>query len=138
MLTDLAPDHVGIGWYGLRAWIELGFRACKGVGWHWQRTRRTDPARVARYWLVLAVATLWVVATGTRVEDAHALGLAPAQLRTPPPPRAYQRHVSIFRLGVMWLQRQVLRRRIWQRLWLTPEPWPSPPANVHIIYHAAT
>jgi len=138
LLTDLPPARVGIGWYGLRAWIELGFRACKGVGWQWQRTRRTDPARVARYWLVLAVATLWVVATGTRVEDAHAHGLVPAQLRTPPPPRARQRHVSVFRLGLTWLQQHVLRGRVWQRLWLTPDPWPAPPAKVSIVYHGVT
>jgi hypothetical protein len=39
-------------------WIEFGFRALKGLGWRWERTRRTDPDRVARHWLVLAVATL--------------------------------------------------------------------------------
>jgi hypothetical protein len=55
LLTDLAPRQMQHGWYGLRMWIELGFRALKGVGWQWQRTRRTDPERVARHWLVLAL-----------------------------------------------------------------------------------
>jgi transposase len=59
LTADLAPRQVEHSWYGLRMWIELGFRALKGVGWQWQRTRRTDPERVARHWLVLAVATLW-------------------------------------------------------------------------------
>lgn len=58
LLTDLPPDAIGVCWYGLRVWIELGFRALKGVGWQWQHTRRTDPARVARHWLVLAVVML--------------------------------------------------------------------------------
>ena len=40
------------------------------MGWQWHRTRRLDPARVDRHWLVLAVATLWVLAHGTRVEEA--------------------------------------------------------------------
>src|SRR3954468_24557780 len=85
--TDLPPERVGVGWYALRMWVELGFRALKGLGWQWQRSRRTDPARVARHWLVLAVASLWGLAHGTRVEDAHERGLPPARLRAPPAPR---------------------------------------------------
>src|SRR3954453_1201583 len=86
--TDLPPRRVGVGWYALRMWVELGFRALKGLGWQWQRSRRTDPARVARHWLVLAVASLTVLAHGTRVEDAHARGLPPAPPRTPTRPPA--------------------------------------------------
>src|SRR5262249_5849863 len=78
LLTDLDPAAVGVLWYGLRMWIEFGFRALKGLGWRWERTRRTDPDRVARHWLVLAVATLWVLAYGTRAEDAEYAGVAPA------------------------------------------------------------
>src|SRR5512143_3835553 len=79
-------------------WVELGFKVLKRVGWQWQRTRRTDLARVARYWLILAVATFWVLAYGTRVEDAGRLGVAPAQLRTPPAPlvNPYPRRFSVF------------------------------------------
>jgi DDE family transposase len=136
LLTDLSPERVGLGWYGLRVWVELGFRACKGIGWQWQRTRRTDPERVARYWLVLAVATLWVLATGTRADDALDLDLPPAQVRTPRPLVAHrQRLVSVFRLGLTWVRWQLARGRLWQRLWLTPEPWPRPPAAVEVIYH---
>ena len=72
-----AARRVGVGWYALRMWVELGFRALKGLGWQWQRSRRTDPARVARHWLVLAVASLTALAHGTRVEDAHERGLPP-------------------------------------------------------------
>ena len=46
-LTDLAPAAVGVAWYGLRTWIELGFRFLKRGGWDWQHTRRTDPHRSA-------------------------------------------------------------------------------------------
>jgi hypothetical protein len=70
LLRDLAPPQIGVSWCGLRVWIEWGFRAIKSVGWEWQRTRRTEPARVARHWLVLAVATLLSVAVGTRLEEA--------------------------------------------------------------------
>src|SRR5947209_2732885 len=92
-----------VGWYASRMWVELGFRALKGVGWQWQRSRRTDPARVARHWLVLAVASLWVLAHGTRVEDARERGLPPARLRVPPASRARARRVRLVRLGIQRL-----------------------------------
>ena len=60
ILTDLAPAVAQAVWYGLRAWIEQAFKDFKRGGWQWQRTRMTDPARVTRLWLALAVATLWV------------------------------------------------------------------------------
>src|SRR3954464_12798309 len=106
VVTDLAPDRVGVSWYALRAWVELGFRALKGVGWRWQRSRRTDPARVARHWLVLAGASLTGLAAGTRVEGggrrgrrppgrragagapSRRPGCAPLPYRRPPPARA--------------------------------------------------
>lgn len=132
VLTDLAPAAVGLCWYDLRAWIELGFRALKSLGWHWERTRRTDPDRVARHWLVLAVATLWTLATGTRVEDADRLGRAPANLRVAvPPPVAAPRTTSVFARGLARLRWQLLRvRRLWVRTWLWPEPWPAPPPGL--------
>jgi hypothetical protein len=133
VLTDLDPEAVGPCWYGLRAWIELGFRALKSLGWHWERTRRSAPNRVARHWLVLAVATLWVLATGTRVEDADRLGRPPAHLRValPPPPGAFVRTVSVFARGLARLRWQLLRvRRLWARIWLWPEPWPGLPPNL--------
>jgi hypothetical protein len=129
LLTDLDPAAVGVLWYGLRMWIEFGFRALKGLGWHWERTRRTDPDRVARHWLVLAVATLWVLAYGTRAEDAALAGVAPAKLRTAPtpPPADYVRPLSVFARGVGQLRWQLLRmRRLWTRIWLVPQAWPSP------------
>ena len=64
ILTDLAPDKVGPSWYALRFWIELGFKALKSLGWKWDQTRRTDPTRVSRHWLVLSVATLLALAYG--------------------------------------------------------------------------
>lgn len=137
VVTDLAPAHVGVSWYALRMWVELGFRVLKGVGWQWERTRRTDPTRIARYWLILAVATLWTLGTGTRVEDAAARGVPPARLHTPPRPatRTRPRPVSIFLLGLRRLHSLLGRGRLWTRLWLTPEPWPDPPAGLNSSIH---
>ncbi len=136
MLTDLAPEQVGVCWYGLRMWVELGFRALKGVGWHWQRTRRRDPDRVARHWLVLAVAMVWVLASGTRAEDAALHGVPPAQLRMPPPhAHAHKREASLFRVGLTWLRWQLAGGRLWQQFWLAPEPWPATPGHITMMQH---
>lgn len=137
VLTDLAPDTVGPVWYGLRVWVELGFRALKSMGWQWERMRRLHADRVARHWLVLAVATLVTLAYGTRVEDAETLGIAPAHLRRPRtmPPVPVCRTVSVFARGLAWLRVRLLRgQRCW-RLWLRPQPLPVPPATLTVIYH---
>lgn len=137
VMTDLPPHDVGVCWYGLRFWIELGFRALKGVAWNWQRTRRSDPDRVARYWLVLAVATLWTTAYGTRLEDAEYMGVPPERLRSPPPHPTYPRtrKLSIIKRGTSCLLQQLHRGRLWIRLWLVPEPWPTPHHELKITYH---
>jgi hypothetical protein len=143
LLTDLRPRKVGIAWYGLRMWIELGFKALKGMAWHWNKTRRTDPGRVARHWLVLAVATIATLATATRIEDAALLDLPPAVLHSPPtrphwrPPGA-TRSVSLICQGVIALRRQLTIGRLWKRCWLRPEPWPDPPPNIQVHYHDPT
>ena len=139
LLTDLPPEQVGLSWYGLRVWVELGFRALKGLGWQWEKTRRTDPDRVARHWLVLAVATLWVLAYGTRAEDAEWRGVAPDRLRCAPNtigPR--RRPLSVFRRGLSWLAAALARGRLWRRLWLRPEPLPTPSGTLIITYHTIT
>lgn len=136
LLTDLPPTVVGPSWYALRFWIELGFRALKGVGWRWEHMRRQEPRRVRRHWLVLAVATLWVLATGTRAEDAAALGRDPSRLRHPVPPVAQHRQISVFARGLSWLGRQLTRGRLWRRLWLTPDPWPALLAGISLTIHA--
>jgi hypothetical protein len=68
LLTDLPPEAGAAVWYGLRAWIEQGFKVIKGGGWDWDKTRMEDAERVQRLWLVLAVATLWVTALGVAEE----------------------------------------------------------------------
>ncbi len=139
LLTDLRPEAVGVWWYSLRVWVELGFRALKGMGWRWEHTRRVDPTRVGRHWLVLAVAMLWVLAYGTRAEDAEGQGLPPAKLHHPPKaPVRGRRTVSVFQRGLTWLGNQLGKARLWRRLWLSPEPWPESPIPLQLTYHAFT
>jgi hypothetical protein len=35
LLTDLPSEASDVGWYGLRAWIEQGFKITKRAGWQW-------------------------------------------------------------------------------------------------------
>jgi hypothetical protein len=128
LLTDLLPHEIDPGWYGLRLQIEASFTSLKSRGWQWQRTRRRHPARVARHWLVLAVATLLSAATGTRLEEAARRHRSPAQLPVchEPAPAARPRHQSIVRQGRTSLHRRLLARRpLWARCWLLPDPWPA-------------
>lgn len=131
ILTDLAPEIAEAVWYGLRAWIEQGFKDFKRGGWQWQRTRMSDPDRVARCWLALAVATLWVVSVGGEADAAApASSLAPLpeahiarrtrRRRRPPRP------LSGFRRGVLMILVALLRGDRLPLGRFLPEPWPSP------------
>jgi hypothetical protein len=136
VLTDLPPCQVDVNWYGLRVWIELGFRALKGVGLKWQYTQRTDPERVSRHWLVMSVAMLWIMAYGSRLEDAEAVGIDPSAMRSPPDHiYIHTRKVSVFRQGIDWMRQHILKGRIWHRLWLMPEPWPYACSSLQITHH---
>ena len=105
ILTDQPPEAVGVSWYALRFWIELGFKAIKSLGWQWDKTRRTDPARISRHRLALSVTTLLALAYGTRVEDANDRKLAPSNLRAPPktpsPQRCYPRRRPVRTVSVI-------------------------------------
>jgi hypothetical protein len=70
ILTDLPPEASDACWYGLRAWIEQGFKVTKRAGWQWQRTRMTEPRRAARLWLAVAVVTLWLLSVGGMADAA--------------------------------------------------------------------
>ena len=138
ILTDLPPEAADAGWYGLRAWIEQGFKLTKRGGWQWQRTRMTDPARAGRLWLAVAVATLRLVRVGGAAEAALPEGtlpaLGPVLLAARRQRRATRlRLVSLFRRGwvailVAWVKGQPLPTGRFQ-----PEPWPAVSPLDHLI-----
>ena len=137
LLTDTPPKHTGASLYACRHWIEQGFRGLKRGGWQWGRTRRTDPVRVARHLLALAVATLLAVAYGTRCEQARARGRPPGRLRRPPTRAPSKpgtpRRFSVLRQGAACLQRLLVRNRLWARVWLTPVPGPDRTAGLRCL-----
>ena len=132
ILTDLPPETSTACWYGLRAWIEQGFKMTKRGGWQWQRTHMTKPERAARLWLAVAVATLWLLSVGgeadatvpaSTVPDVTAL--VPAQPRTRRATRL--RLVSVFRRGWNLILVALLDQAPLPLGRFVPEPWPAIP-----------
>jgi hypothetical protein len=72
IVTDLLPAVAQASWYGLRGWIEQGYKRVKGEGWKFPRTRIADCGRLERLWLAVAVATLWVLEVGGEDEVSEA------------------------------------------------------------------
>ena len=133
ILTDLPPEAADAGWYGLRAWIEQGFKLTKRGGWQWQRTRMTDPARASRLWLAVAVATLWLVRVGGAAEEeipeSTLPAVGPVLLAARRQRRATRlRLVSLFRRGWVVLLVALLKHEPLPTGAFRPEPWPALPA----------
>lgn len=152
VLTDLEADQSEGLWYGMRAWIEHGFKLLKSGGWQWQMTRMTDPDRASRLWLVLAVASRYVLAVGGEADasdttvqpppDAPHPGAAEpgasrsAQERRPVTRNApksqgtqkrasgtKQRLVSVFRQGLAALVSLLIAGHALPKPQWKPEPW---------------
>jgi hypothetical protein len=129
ILTDLPPSAAEACWYGLRAWIEQGFKLTKRGGFQWQRTRMSDPERAARLWLAVALATLWLLSVGGEAEDTippHTVGdLTPALLATRRQRHATQlRVVSVVRRGWVTLLAALINGQPLPVGRFRPEPWP--------------
>src|SRR5205807_1497845 len=138
ILTDLPPETADAAWYGLRAWIEQGFKITKRAGWQWQRTRMTDPQRAARLWLAVAVATLWLLSVGGEADETiptstllDVTGWCPTRPRTRRATRL--RLVSVFRQGWVRLLVALLRQDPLPVGRFVPEPWPVVPPLVEEV-----
>ena len=132
ILTDLRPEASDAGWYGLRAWIEQGFKITKRAGWQWHRTRMSAPDRAARLWLAVAVATLWLLSVGGEADATipastllDVTGVCPERQRTRRATRL--RLVRVFRQGWVRLLIALLRQEPLPEGHLVPEPWPAVP-----------
>lgn len=79
VLTELPPEQADSAWYGLRNWIERGFKHAKSGGWNWQHTRMTDPQRASRLWLAMAVASVLLMRQGAAQELKQEAGEPDAQ-----------------------------------------------------------
>lgn len=71
ILTDLKPQEALVSWYGLRTWIEGGFKDFKRGLWGWHHSKMQRASSVERLWLAMAVAQLWCVSLGCQAETRH-------------------------------------------------------------------
>ena len=126
LLSDLAPQRADASWYGLRSWIEQGFKDSKRGGWQWQHTRMEDPGRAERLWLAIAVATLWLLRVGGSAE-AKAARANIGQYE--PMCQACWGRSSVFARGHRGIVMALLKHaRLPLGQWL-PEPWPELPLD---------
>jgi hypothetical protein len=137
VLTDLPPEAAAVCWYGLRAWIEQGFKRLKSGGWDWQHTHMQDPRRAERLWLVMAVATWWCLLVGGEAEtetpvetlgplpvppsepDAAARAEEPALSEAQP-----ARVISVFVRGRVAINNTLIRDGRLRLGRVLPAPWP--------------
>ena len=82
LVTDLAPKHLKRHVYGLRSWIEAGFKDLKRGGLHWEQSKTPCPQRMERLLLVMALAMMWLMSQGVAHPDPPGATSVPlSQLR---------------------------------------------------------
>jgi hypothetical protein len=128
ILSDLEPQQADPFWYGMRSWIEQGFKDSKRGGWQWQHTRMEDPQRAGRLWLAIAVATLWLLRVGGKAEvDAEANQTTKNIWQHEQMCSKCWAKSSVFARGHRGILMALLKqRRLPFGQWL-PEPWPELP-----------
>lgn len=77
LVTDLAPKHLKRHVYGMRSWIEEGFKDLKRGGLHWEQSKTPCPERMARLLLVMALALLWLMSQGVASCESAAAPVVP-------------------------------------------------------------
>jgi hypothetical protein len=130
ILTDLPPEASTACWYGLRAWIEQGFKITKRAGWQGHRTPMTTPERAARLWLAVAVATLWWLSVGGEAEETIPASTVPdGTALIPGQPRRRRatrlRLVRVFRRGWNLILVALLDPAPLPMGRFVPESWPA-------------
>ncbi len=126
VLTDLPPENANVLWYGLRAWIERGFKLLKRAGWQWQATRMTDAERATRLWLALAVATLWLVSVGGEAEAEIEVATRPELLAVKRRQSGTRwRTTGLFQRGAVLILLALINQESLPLGHFYPEPWPQ-------------
>jgi hypothetical protein len=130
ILTDRPPEASTACGYGLRAWMEQGFKITTRAGWPWQHTHMTQPDRAARLWLAVAVATLWLLSVGGEADATIPASTVPEGTGlVPAPPRRRRatrlRLVRVFRRGWTLILVALLDQAPLPIGRFMPEPWPA-------------
>lgn len=125
VVTDLAPEGAEAVWYGMRMWIEADFRLTKRGGWHWERTKMSEPARAERMWLAMAVATVWVVAVGGEADETQPASSLPDEVEEIGLATRAARGLSCFRRGMIVILVAICTQAPLPLGRFIPEPWPE-------------
>ena len=120
IVTDLPVNQACVLWYGMRSWIECGFKDFKRGGWRWEQTKMTRPERAERLWLVMTVAILWVLSVGGEADLQTSPATMPA-LPTPRPLSCFVQGLNLILVTVALALPLPIGR-------FFPEDWPKAPA----------
>lgn len=138
--TELPPEHAKATWYGLRNWIERGFKHDKTGGMRWNNTRMDDPNRASVLWLVMAISRHLSILGGAAFHASAASAPQPlspnAPAQPPLPPRnplltgkTSRPVLSVFVTGLLAIRMAMLCGRLPIANILTPAPWPDRPPS---------
>ena len=134
VLTDLAPEEADVSWYGMRTWVETGFKDFKRGLWGWHHSKMQEASRVERLWLAMAVAQLWTVSVGCQAEEEQyeeSLGTSlPAKhsacrRRKRPADEPPMRRLSCVVRGRLGLLAALFQAEVLVCGRLLPEAWPQ-------------
>jgi hypothetical protein len=133
VLTDLAPEEANVAWYGLRVWIEAGFKDVKRGGLGWHHSKMLDAGRVERLWLAMAVAMVWMVGVGSHADSQRPVACFEQLPQTHIARQRLQRaptQLPVRRLSCLQRGRLVLLAALFKAEPLplatfVPEPWPQ-------------
>ena len=104
--------------YGLRFDIEENFLDDKSAGFDMESSEIRDADALSRLCLILAVATFYLVSTGTAVVEMGKRHLVDTH---------WERGLSYFQIGWRWVkQAQHCGHKLLRFLWLSPFPDPEP------------
>lgn len=73
LITDLAPKFIHHHVYGVRMWIECGFKDLKRGGLRWEQSKIQCPQRMERLLLVMAVTTFYLLRQSNLVSELPSL-----------------------------------------------------------------
>jgi hypothetical protein len=133
VLTDLAEQECTVAWYGMRTWVECGFKDFKRGGFDWQYSRMEQASQVERLWLAMAVALVWMVSLGSHYENQqqdHGVQQLPEQhvarrKRTRALHQKAPRKLSCPMRGKILICAMLVKGEAMPSLQLVAEPWPT-------------
>lgn len=118
IISDEAVGLHTLDEYGLRFHIEENFLDDKSAGFDLESSQIRDAHALSRLCLILAVATVYLVSTGTAVAEMGRRWVVDTH---------WQRGLSYFQIGWRWLKRALhCGQKLLAFMWLSAVPDPEP------------